>query len=183
MLRKIFDSNNNSGWIVLAIVTFALGLLISFFVPVIYSLLRFQLDSRIGYSPSEFSIWYQIVAFFAFGLGLYLVYKLNRKGSRIFGAIVGSLLFCLISYFSYNSYIYVDEDYIEVGKGYTTLKYSWEDIEELYLYGNESVEWFELVTNDGEKLEVAFGGLLDSSVMNHIRRTLKEHGVEMVDRT
>lgn len=183
MLRKIFDSNNNSAWLILAIAIFAVGLLISYFVPVFYSFLRFQGDSNVGFSPSEFAIWYQITAFFAFGIGLYLIYKYSHTAARVIGGFLGIALFVLISYFSFNSFTYVDEDYIKIGKGYKTLQYTWEEIDELYLYSSGGANWFELVTNDGEKLEVVFGGVLSANVQNYIRRTLEEYGVIMIDRT
>jgi hypothetical protein len=183
MLRKIFDSDNNSGWLISAFAIFAAGLLVSYLAPVVYSLSRFQVDSKIGFSPNEFTIWYQIAAFFVFGIGLYLVYKFSHVAVRVLGGILGIGLFVLISYFSFNSYTYVDEDYIKVGEGFKTLQYTWEEIDELYLYSTGTVNWFELVTNDGEKLEVVFGGLLDVGVQNYIRLSLQEYGVVMIDRT
>ena len=181
MLRKIFDSNNSSAWIILAIVLFAGGLLVSYFIPMVYSISRYQVDSKIGFSPNENTIWYQIAAFFAFGIGLYIIYKFNHIGVRVLGGILGFALFVLISYFSFNSYTYIDEDYIEVGKGYKTLQYTWDEIDELYYNSNGEVNWYEIVTNDGEKLEVVFGGLIDVGAQNYIRIVLKERGVIMID--
>ena len=60
MIRKIFDSNNSSGWLIMAFVVLAVGLLFSFFTPVFIALVRFQTDTKIGFSPNEATIWYQL---------------------------------------------------------------------------------------------------------------------------
>ena len=44
-------------------------------------------------------------------------------------------------------------------------------------------QYFELLTKDGKKLKVVFGGLLNSESMNHIRRTLESYGIKMIDLT
>ena len=90
-------------------------------------------------------------------------------------------MFAVVSFFSYNSYTHVHADYVEIGKGFTVLKYSYDEIEELYFYEETGVQYFELVTKDGKKLEVVFGGLLNSASMNHIRRTLESNGLKMID--
>jgi hypothetical protein len=181
MFRKIFDSDNNSVWLIIGIIGFAIGLFISFIVPVIYSITRFQGDMTIGFSPNESTIYYQILAFFLLALGFYFIYKFNKKSARILGGIAGFAMFAVVTFFSYNSYTHVHTDYIEIGKGYTLLKYSYDEIEELYLYEESDVQYFELLTKDGKKLEVVFGGLLNTSSMNHIRRTLESYGLKMID--
>lgn len=181
MFRKIFDSDNNSVWLIIGIVGFALGLLCSFLVPVVYSMTRFRGDMTIGYSPNEYSIYYQILAFFMLALGFYFIYKFNKKSARVLGGLAGFAMFVLITFFGYNSYTHVHNDYVEIGKGFTVLKYNYDEIEELYLYEESDAQFFELVTKDGKKLEVVFGGLLDYSSMNHIRRTLESYGLKMID--
>lgn len=181
MIRKIIDSKNSSIWLIVAFIVFAGGLLVSFFAPFVYSLTRFQVDTNYGYSPSEFSIWYQIAAFLGFAFGLYLIYKLNRVGVRILGGILGLSLFVILTYFSYNSYTYIDEEYIEIGKGFTKLHYTYDEIEELYYNSNGEVNWYEIVAKDGERFEVVFGGLIDVGAQNHIRIVLKQYGVIMID--
>ena len=181
MLRKIFDSKNSSGWLILAFIIFTGGLLVSYFTPVIYAISRFQVDTNLGFSPSQFAIWYQIAAFFAFGIGLYLIYKFNNIAVRVLSGVLALFLFALISYFSFNSYTYVDEEYIEIGKGFTTLHYTWDEIDELYYNSNGEVNWYEIVAKDGEKFEVVFGGLISVGAQNHIRIVLQELGVIMID--
>lgn len=181
MLRKLLDSKNSSAWLILAIFVFTVGLLVSYFVPIIYSLTRYQGDSSLGYSPSEFTIWYQIFAFFAFGIGLYLIYKFNNVAARVFSGVIGVALFVMITYFSFNSFTYVDEDFIRIGKGFKTLQYTWDEMDELYYNGDGDVNWYEIVTNDGERLEIVFGNLIDVGAQNYIRIVLKERGVIMID--
>ena len=181
MIRKLLESKNSSSWLILAIVVFACGLLVSFLTPFIYALTRFQFESNIGFSPSEFSIWYQIIAFFGFGIGLYLVYKFNHVGARVLGGITGVALFAFLTYFSFNSYTYIDEEYIEIGKGFKTLHYTWDEVEELYYNSNGETNWYEIVTKDGERFEIVFGGLIDVGAQNYIRIVLKEYGVIMID--
>ncbi len=182
MLRKIFDSYNSPVWLITGMIVFAIGLLISFTAPVIYSITRFQGDMTIGYSPNEFTIYYQILAFFLLGLGFYFIYKFSKKSARVLGGIAGFAMFVVVTFLSYNSYTHVHTDYVEIGKGYTVLKYSYDEIKELYLYEENDVQYFELLTNDGKKLEVVFGGLLNTDSMNHIRRTLESQGLKMIDR-
>ena len=181
MFRKIFDSYNNPMWLLIGIVGFAIGLLISYMIPVFYSMTRFQGDMTIGYSPNGSSIYYQILAFFMLALGFYFIYKFSNKSARVLGGLAGFIMFAIVSIFSYNSYTHVHADYLEIGKGYTVLKYSYDEIEELYLDEENDVQYFELVAKDGKKFEVVFGGLLNSASMNHIRRTLESYGLKMID--
>lgn len=182
MIRKIFDSNNSSGWLIMAFIAIVVGLLFSFITPVFISLVRFQTDTKIGFSPNEGTIWYQMLAFIALAGGFYFVYKASKKSRRILGGMLGVALFGLISFISFNQYIYIDEDYIEVGNGFSGKQYEWSEIKELY-YNRDSngVEWYELVTSDGKRFEVVFGGLLNTGPKNHIRRALEQYGVKIVD--
>jgi DMSO reductase anchor subunit len=181
MMRKIFDSENSSGWLILAIVTFAIGLLISFFSPVVYSMTRFRGDQTIAYSPSGNTVFYQILAFFLLGFGLYIIYRFKHKFVRISGGIVGVVLFGLVSTFAFNSYTHIHNDYIEIGKGYTIEKYAYDEIEEFYLQKASDVQFLTFKAKDGSEFEVVFGGLIDSWVMTYIRRTLEEYGLKMTD--
>ena len=182
MIRKIFDSNNSSGWLILAFVALVVGLLFSFFTPVFITLVRFQTDTKIGFSPSGGTVWYQMLAYVALAAGLYFVYKASKKSLRILGGMLGVALFGLISFIAFNQYVYIDQDYIEVGNGFSGEQYEWSEIKELYYNkNNDGVEWYELVTSDGKRFEVVFGGLLNTAPLNHIRRTLEQYGVKMID--
>ncbi len=182
MIRKIFDSNNSSVWLILAFVSLIVGLLFSFFTPVFITLVRFQTDTKIGFSPSGGTIWYQMLAYVFLAAGLYVVYKLSKKSMRILGGLLGIALFGFISFIAFNQYVYIDQNYIKVGNGFSGQQYEWSEIKELY-YNRDSngVEWFELVTSEGKRIEVVFGGLLNTGEKNHIRRSLEQHGVKMID--
>ena len=182
MIRKIFDSNNSSGWLIIAFITLVVGLLFSFFTPVFIALVRFQTDTEIGFSPNEGTIWYQMLAYVVLAAGLYFVYKASKKSMRILGGMLGVALFFLISFIAFNQYIYIDKDYIEVGNGFSGKQYEWSEIKELYYNKDgKGIEWYELVTKDGKRFEVVFGGLLNTGPKNHIRRSLEQYGVKMID--
>ena len=182
MIRKILESNNSSGWLILSAIAVVAGFLFSFFSPVFIALIRFQTDTKVGFSPSGGTIWYQMLAFVLLAIGLYVVYKQSKKSMRVLGGLLGVALFSLISFMAYNQYTYIDVDYIEVGNGFSGKQYEWSEIKELY-YNRDSggVEWYELVTSDGRKFEVVFGGLLNTAAKNHIRRSLEQYGVKMID--
>lgn len=182
MIRKIFDSNNSSVWIIMAFIALVVGLLFSFITPIFITLVRFQTDTKIGFSPSGGAIWYQMFAYFVLAVGLYFVYKASKKYLRILGGMLGVGLFGLISFIAFNQYVYIDEDFIEVGNGFSGKQYEWSVIKELY-YNKDSkgVEWYEVVTSDGNRFKVVFGGLLNTGSKNHIRRSLEQYGVKMID--
>lgn len=182
MIRKIFESNNNSVWLILAIVSIIIGLFLSFFTPIFITLVRFQTDTKIGFSPSEATLLYQMLAYVFLALGLYCIYKFSKKSQRILGGLLGVAFFGLISFMAFNQYIYIDQDYIEAGNGFGGKQYEWSEIKELY-YNKDSkgIEWYELVVSDGEKIEVVFGGLLNTAAKNHIRRSVEKYGVKMID--
>ena len=166
----------------MSFVALVVGLLFSFFAPVFIALVRFQTDTRIGFSPSGGTIWYQMVAYVLLAAGFYFIYKFSKKSMRILGGVLGVALFSLISFMAFNQYIYIDQDYIEVGNGFSGKQYEWSEIKELY-YDKDSdgVEWYELVTSDGNRFEVVFGGLLNTGPKNHIRRSVEQNGVKMID--
>ena len=182
MINKIFDSNNSSGWLIVSILSLVVGTFFSLMTPVFISLVRFQTDTKIGFSPTQAATLYQVLAFVVLAIGLYFVYKLSKKSMRVVGGLLGVGLFILVSFMAFNQYIYVDEDYIEVGNGFGGNQYGWSEIKEFYYDKNDDgVEWFELVTSDGNKIEVVFGGLLNTAAKNHIRRSIESHGVKMID--
>lgn len=180
-MNKIFDSDNHSGWLIIATLVLVVGGFVSFFMPMFYAMGRFQTDTKIGFAPSEWSIYYQMLATLCLAAGLYFIYKLKKSANRILAAIVGFVLFGSIAYFSYQSYTYVDEEYIEFGKGYKVYTYSYDQIKELYYDKDDSSAWFTLVMDDGKTYEVAFGGLINTSSQNHIRRTAEAYGIKMID--
>ena len=182
MINKIFDSNNSSVWLILSILSLVVGTFFSLMTPLFISLVRFQTDTKIGFSPTQAATLYQVLAFIALAIGLYFIYKLSKKSMRIVGGLLGVGLFSLISFMAFNQYIYVDKDYIEAGNGFGGNQYSWSEIKELYYDKNDDgVEWFELITSDGNKIEVVFGGLLNTGAKNHIRRSIESNGVKMID--
>lgn len=182
MIRKIFDSDNHNVWFFIGLAIFIVGLLISVFVPVFYSLMRFKGNHTIGFSPTEGAFYYQFLAFLLLSLSFYFIYKIKNVGARVTSGIIG--LFCMILFtiFGYQSYIHIHEQYIEFGKGYSVVNYPYEHFKELYLLEKGDSEYFELVTADGEKIEVGFGEMFDTQSMNYIRRTLESNGIKMVDK-
>ena len=60
----------------------------------------------------------------------------------------------MITYFSFNSFTYVDEDFIRIGKGFKTLQYTWDEMDELYYNGDGDVNWYEIVTITSKDAQV-----------------------------
>lgn len=181
MLHKLFDSNNSVLWLVFSGLIVIMGLAAAFFVPIFVMLFRTTPITEVGYNPSETMIWYSYGLFAMLAFALYLIYKLRGTGRRLVGAMVGVALSVLCGYFAINSYTYVDENYLEFGKGYAVYQYDWSEVTEFYYDRDDKNTWFEIVTNDGKRYEIVFGGLLGADVQNYIRRTLEGNGIKMID--
>jgi hypothetical protein len=181
MMNKIFDSNNHSGWLIIATLVVVVGGFVTFFMPMFYAMGRFQVNTKVGYAPSEASLYYQLVGVFLLALGLYFIYKLDGVVKRLISITAGVALFIVATIFSFQSYTYVDENFIEFGEGYKVNTYTYDQIKELYYDRDENTSWFILVMDDGKEYEVAFGGLISTGSQNHIRRTVEANGIKMVD--
>lgn len=183
MLRKIFESRNNSVWLIMAFVVMMFGMLVALFAPMITTLFRFQEDTKIGFSPSESAMWFMFLAFLALTLGFYFIYRLTKKSQRIIAGILGVFFFGLISVISYNQYIYIDNAYIEVGTGFGGKQYAWTQVKEASYYNTaDNIESYVLKMDDSKEIEVVFGGLLSSESKVHIRRSVEKVGIEVVDK-
>lgn len=168
-------------WFIIALILFVVGLFSSFFMPLLVSLVRFQTETKIGFSPGMATYWYAIIAFTMLSLGFYLIYRLRKNRNRVIGGFLGIGLFAISLLCAFNSYTYVDEGYIQFGNGIITKKYHWEDVKEFYFNSDGRIDWYELVMEDGKKYEVVFGGLLNTAPRNHIRRSVEANGVKMID--
>lgn len=182
MMRKIFESRNNSVWLIMAIVVMMIGMLVAIFAPLVTTLYRYQWDTKIGFSPNGSAMWYMFLAFLALSLGFYFIYKLSKKSQRITAGILGVFFFGLISVISYNQYIYVDNAYIEVGTGFGGKQYAWTQVKEASYYNKDGIESYVLKMDDAKEIEVVFGGLLNSGAKVHIRRSVEAAGIVVVDK-
>lgn len=183
MLRKLFESRNNSVWLIMAFVVMMMGMLVAIFAPMVTTLSRFQWDTKIGFSPSGSAMWFMFLAFLALTLGCYFIYKLSNKSQRITAGILGVFFFGLISFISYNQYIYVDNAYIEVGTGFGGKQYAWTQVKEASYYSTaDGIESYVLKMDDSKEVEVVFGGLLNSGAKVHIRRSVEAAGIVVVDK-
>ena len=93
-------------------------------------------------------------------------------------------MFGVLLYFAYNQYTYIDENYIEIGTGYGSKQYTWDQVEEASYYSTaDNIESYVLVMKDGKEIEVVFGGLLQSDVKVHVKHSVEDEGVKIIDRS